>query len=527
MSAVRINGTTVLVDNTGEDYDLMQDSPTQNYATGNPLDFVVGNPSPSFNFSKANLSGVGAQAGLYHGFASIAISADDTNTYYMEFSSPQASGGYPGAFIAQVGANPWWTDGLIWSAQSNAVSYNLVTQTPWTGATYTANAVAGFSYNGSTGVITGYVDGVEAGTFTADTGIDRVFGVLAPPQNITVMDFNYGQRPFVHQPDGTVALQTQNLPAAPIANGRDHFQAITGPGADILTDAQDVFDNGLWWIKDRANSNQHQFVDSFRPDNSALTCPERNTTPIAYDPPDGNSVAWCWSCPDTFTPAVTGGPTVNDARRNVEAGFSMIDSTAPNTGATYTIEHGLNAPVDFMLMKSRTSTSTWTVYHRSLGPTGRLRMDNAEAFQVNSAFFDDTDPDATNITLGSTFSNGDTSVLYAWASVPGYSAFGRYNGNATTNNSFVFTDFRPAWIMFKSIAAGGNWQIYDTTRSPHNPTRHFLSPNNTLAETAGFDIDILSNGFKIRASNGPSAAATGAVWCAFAENPFQAPVTSR
>jgi hypothetical protein len=111
----------------------------------------------------------------------------------------------------------------------------IFAQTAWTGATYSANDVAGLTYNGSTGVITGFVNGVQAGTFTADTGINRVIGWMAPPQNITVMDFNYGQQPFIHQPVGTVALQTQKLPAATIANGRDNFQALTGPGQGSVT----------------------------------------------------------------------------------------------------------------------------------------------------------------------------------------------------------------------------------------------------------------------------------------------------
>ena len=167
---------------------------------------------------------------MWKGWESQLIADDDTNTYYLEFSSTAASGGYPAVIIGDPTSNPWNVNTIVWNTESGETSYSGTSQAAWTGATYSSNAVAGFTYNVSTGVVAGFINGVQAGTFTMPDSVPRVFGFGAPPQDIPIVDYNFGQKPFLHQPAGTVALQTQNLPEATIRNGRDHFRAITGPG---------------------------------------------------------------------------------------------------------------------------------------------------------------------------------------------------------------------------------------------------------------------------------------------------------
>ena len=122
--------------------------------------------------------------------------------------------------------------------------------------------------------------------------------------------------------------------------------------------------------------------------------------------------------------------------------------------------------------------------------------------------------------------------MYCWHSVPGYSKFGKYHGNGNANGPFIYTGFKPAFVMVKGTPAGYNWAIFDSTRSPYNPSTARLIPNSTVDEQNDYPIDLLSNGFKIRNNAGSAGGATGDyIYAAFAENPFGgnnvSPVTAR
>ena len=469
-----------------------------------------------------------------------------------------------------------------------------------------------------------------------DTGIDRIFGFMAPPQNIPIVDFNFGQRPFSHQPAGTVALQTQNLPAATIRNGRDHFQAITGGGSGallyeensantgvtapfdpispgvafphngvspqwvidfgqaqdsvstthggaagltcclsedgntwtvfstnftlpsgsaatfttadnggnqirfvrfffvggfsidwqstpsgvpILQAAQDVFDTGLWWIKDINNSNQHQLVDSVRGAGTAFTCPGSLTA--NYAAPAGNSVAWCWNF-DNANPAANG--------------FEIITYTGNDaSGATtQNIPHRLGGVPDFFITFRTGDTAnarTPWVWHGS-APVAqqRLQLNDSLAGSVLTNFWGQ--PTATDLVMGpgdNTNANNFDYLVYLWRAVPGYSAFGSYQGNNDPDGPFIYTGFRPAFVMYKNIDTTGNWIIHDTTRDTANPINLRLVSNTTNSEgtSTSMNVDILSNGFKQRNQDQDLNTSHTYIYAAFAENPFQSPVTAR
>jgi hypothetical protein len=190
-----------------------------------------------------------------------------------------------------------------------------------------------------------------------------------------------------------------------------------------------------------------------------------------------------------------------------------------------------------MIVKCR-QTSSFQVYHSGVDATNPqnyvMWMDVNNARQTLDVW-GNTAPTSSHFTVKYDNSvvrtNGpitNTFVAYLWASVPGYSAFGSYTGNANANGPFVYLGFSPAFVLIKSNAAG-NWWIYDSTRDTYNPSQHPLEANTTAAELTGatHDIDFLSNGFKLRTTNAAVNSTADYIYAAFAEFPFQAPATAR
>ena len=252
------------------------------------------------------------------------------------------------------------------------------------------------------------------------------------------------------------------------------------------------------------NSNEHQLVDSVRGPAVALNSPNGNSWENPYVPPTGDSVAWCWNWDSS------------DPQKN---GFNIVEdpSTSVGTPDPYVLDTGLDSPN----MVFFNSDYVVNVFHSSMD--GMLQLNSSDALLPYAAGYG-IQSDGT-IKVDGAYKNGPV-ICYAWQAVPGYSAFGSYTGDSYVNGPFVYTGFKPAFVLLKSTAVS-DWQVYDTTRNPNNPTSYFLSPNNTLGETTGFDIDILSNGFKIRSNNGNNnSSGVKTIYAAFALNPFQSPVTA-
>jgi hypothetical protein len=194
-----------------------------------------------------------------------------------------------------------------------------------------------------------------------------------------------------------------------------------------------------------------------------------------------------------------------------------------------TIGHGLGVAPNFIIVKNRSTTSAWYVYHSALGPTYRTSLNtNAASFSV-TGLWNGTAPTSTVFsTVADTTTNntGSNHIAYCFAPVAGYSAMGSYTGNASdTNGPFVHTGFRPAFIMIKSSSAATDWVIYDSKRDPVNVTDLNLRPNTSDAESsqAANYINLLSNGFKLRGDGSGSTNASAAtyIYMAFAESPFK------
>jgi hypothetical protein len=201
--------------------------------------------------------------------------------------------------------------------------------------------------------------------------------------------------------------------------------------------------------------------------------------------------------------------------------------TYTGAGASRTFGHGLNVAPQFFLIKRRDTSSSWIAWHTALGSSDILRLESTNATQTIAGFWQGTRPTSSLIYLdadGTVNGSGGTYVAYCFAPVVGYSSFGSYTGNGSTDGPFVYTGFRPRWIMVKSSSSVTNWGIIDSARDSFNAGGKILQPNASDAEldyTSSFPDDILSNGFKPRNSGSVfNSSGQTYIYAAFAESPF-------
>ena len=174
-----------------------------------------------------------------------------------------------------------------------------------------------------------------------------------------------------------------------------------------------------------------------------------------------------------------------------------------------------------VIIKNYNSASEgWSVYHTSLGNTHYIKLNTIAGSVDNVNRWNDTDPDAVNITLGDDPSvNGSTTmVAYCFANVKGYSQMGEYTGNANTDGAFVYTGFKPAFVLIKGTPGDYNWNIFDNKRPGYNPTDPPLWANVTTAQTDPYPIDILSNGFKGATASSQVGSAINYIYAAFGQS---------
>jgi hypothetical protein len=241
-------------------------------------------------------------------------------------------------------------------------------------------------------------------------------------------------------------------------------------------------------------------------------------------------VSWNWKAGGGQGSSNTDG-SINTTytSANTTAGFSI--STYTGTGANATVGHGLGVAPNMVLVKSLSGGGDWTSYHSVLGNTKFMRLNSTNAVATQSSYWNNTSPTSTVFSLGSagdTNTNGGTHVAYCFAEKQGYSKFGSYVGNANADGTFVYTGFKPAFVMYKkAIQTGGQsgrWVIIDNKRDIDNVASHGIFPHSSGTEDTGsqyWDIDMLSNGFKLKTTeqetNGSSETF---IYMAFAESPL-------
>ena len=549
------NSNTWTVNNisltAGSTYDSMNDVPTltsatqANYATFNGISTYTSSTS-NVTYSNGNLQIAYNDATVQIG-SSIRI-PNISGKFYLEFTATYTTGsnGFVGLFIPN-GSVILQQDGTIGN-------FGVCTITSTTGVGYSSGQTISFAIDADT----------KTATIRVNNTVNTVIDFSAIPTGVFIdpavwlrssgdsFRANYGQQPFTYTPPtGFVGLNTFNLPTPTIGatattQANEYFDATlyTGTGS-----AQSIVNSGSMqpdfvWIKTRNQAGYgHELFDSVRGATKYLISNSTNTeatqaTSLTAFNSNGFSVGsfgfingsgdsivgWQWRAGGT-TVTNTAGSITSTVSANPTAGFSIVRYVVP-ASSTYSWGHGLPEAPQFIIIKGGYTTNAynWDVYHVSIGPTVRLVLNSTSATQTYSGPWNNTTPTSTTVTQqNSWYATNDTNIAYCWTPVAGYSAFGSYTGNGSSDGPFIYTGFRPRYVMTKRSDAVESWRIGDAARSPYNAVVLELFANLSNAEENNSNpIDYLSNGFKIRTSSSSHNASGGTyVYMAFAEHPFK------
>jgi hypothetical protein len=339
-----------------------------------------------------------------------------------------------------------------------------------------------------------------------------------------------------------------------IDNGEEHFNTIlyTGDGSADNDITGVGFAPDWVWAKNRGAADANWILDSTRGATKGLytngNAAENTQNHLISFDSDGfsvgnqanglntssnNYVAWNWKANGGTTSSNSDGDITATVQANTTAGFSIMTWTS-NNADNQTIGHGLGAAPEVFWVKIRNATGSWYCYFKEAGATHYLSL-NSTGARVDNVIWGDTHPTSSVITVDTNSLSGSTPtvVSYAFKQIQGYSKFGSYTGNGNADGPFVFTGFKPAWLLIKSSGSSGdNWVICDNKRDTFNVMENILLANSSNAEFDETSFDFLSNGFKLR-QNAATYNDSGDtfVYMAFAEHPFVSskgvPVTAR
>jgi len=547
---------------TGSGNDSLVDTPTPygvdtgvggevrgNYATLNTLDkgggVTLTNGSLNYAVSSGAVDSVRATIGISSG------------KWYWEGQITGVDQEIFGIANASASTNTYvGGDANGWGFGTSGNKYNNNTATSY-GSSCTSSDVIGVAFDADNGTLTFYKNGSSLGTAYSGltTGV-TYFPAVGSNNSAGVV--NFGQRPFVYTaPSGYKALCTQNLPTPTIGatsttQATDYFNTVlwTGNGSSSRAITGVGFAPDMVWYKSRSNAVSHRLFDKVRGANKELipnlTDAEYTATDelLSFDS-DGFTigsetgtnangytyVGWSWRGNGAGS-SNTAGSITSTVSANTTAGFSVVSWTCNNT-ANQSIGHGLGSVPKMIITKDRDQGTgfNWAVWFDGFSANEYLLLNTTGARASYSTLWYQT-PDSTKFYIGSTGTGvnnaTDRIIAYCFAPVAGFSAFSSYTGNGSTDGPFIYTGFRPAFLLIKASsgtsASGNGWQLSDDVREPYNDeNRTILRPNSSDAEvTDAFPIDFLSNGFKIRNSGtGSNESGTTYIYAAFAENPFK------
>ena len=322
-----------------------------------------------------------------------------------------------------------------------------------------------------------------------------------------------------------------------IDKGSKYFNTITytgnGVGGTNITGVG--FQPDLVWIKRRSAVEYHVWNDAVRgvPKNlySNSTNAEDTGNLMSAIISDGFTVqtdgsvnfngstyvAWNWLGANT-TVSNTSGSITSTVSANTTSGFSIVSYTY--TSGSVTVGHGLGVAPSMIIVKTRSQSDNWRVYHKSLGNSAFVSFTTA-AQTTGSTAWNSTSPTSSVFSLGSFWGGTDTTIAYCFADVKGFSKAFSYTGNGSTDGSYVYCGFSPAFVMIKRTNSADNWFMYDNKRNTSNVVNKYLLANTSDVEGTFTFLDMLSNGFKARTTDGSINASGGTyIGIAFAENPF-------
>ena len=508
--------------------------PIGRYAGSPYIGFVI-NSLSEVQQGQVDIAANGCQIAMYTGGNCI-----QSTPGTVAGSTPAFCQGYHWAFAYDA------DNGKLWIARDGSYTDTLAGSDP---SNNTNPAVYGLP----SGQFTVCANNVDAGaTYQAypkfNFGQDAtMMGEYSVPSPYTD-DNGYGSFRF-QPPSGFLALCTANLSDPAVVPG-ENFNTVlyTGTGSD-----QDItgvgFQPDFTWIKQRSpESISHELfdsvrgvqlalysdltiaeysgrgLDSFDSDGFGLTGGQQNTNQNTY-----SYVAWNWKADNTSGSSNTDGSITSTVAANVDAGFSIVSYTG--TGSNATVGHGLSSAPEMVIVKNRTSASTyWCITTKDIqdtyGNSYILLLPLTNAVSSNSTVFNATQPTSSVFSIGTnggTNTSGNNYIAYCFHSVDGYSKFGSYTGNGSTDGPFIYTGFRPAFVMVKRTDVASSWPIFDSAREPTNAVKKRLNADESVVEASFANgLDYTSNGFKIRDTSGGINASAGTyIYMAFAENPFK------
>jgi len=331
---------------------------------------------------------------------------------------------------------------------------------------------------------------------------------------------------------------------------KDYFNTHLYSGNDTTNNQQVGLTPDLVWVKCRNNATpSHYWVDKVRGDkkyisSNATTAEQTDSNTFdlvsgGFNLAGGNGwtnltgrtyASWNWKANGTGS-SNTDGSITSTVSANTTSGFSIVKYTG--TGSAATIGHGLGVAPKMIIAKNLGDARSWGVYHASLGATQPIDLDGSGAAFSSSTYWNNTSPTTSVFSTGGGNNTGSAFdfIAYCFAEKKGFSKFGSYTGNGSADGTFIFTGFKPAFVIFKKTSATGNWGLLDSTRSYANVANHTLAANLSDAESsfgggesvfgASNKVDIVSNGIKIReASDYNNASGATYIFMAFAEEPL-------
>jgi hypothetical protein len=519
-----------------------------NYCTLSPIfknsDSTYGSVG---TFISGNLehSSVGSTTNAWTTFA-----LPPSGKYYWEVRFSSLNSASVGIFAADGNVNR----SVLYTNTGTIVTDNSTTQSGL--GSWTSGDRIGIAYNAdvSPKTIQFYRQNVAQGTATNIT--TYTFDYFPFARCNAYGEWNFGQFPFTYTPPtGFKSLNTYNLPEPTIKQPNKHMDAILYTGNNgTLTVTGVAFQSDLLWFKRRAGTGFLGIYNSLTTLGASLSAggtgveviPSPNDSLTAINSngftlgPNNNSgaqdinytsgstyVAWLWNAGGS-TVSNTSVSITSTVRANPTAGFSIVTYTG--TGSNATVGHGLGVAPSMVIVKTRSlSGENWNCWHTSLGGnTYRILLNTTGAVDTTSPTIWSSggiNPTSTTFTVGTnsgTNGSAATYVAYCWTPIAGYSAFGSYTGNGSTDGTFVYTGFRPKFILAKASSGVADWVIVDTARDTYNGIQKQLFPNLADAESSGtVRFDALSNGFKLRVTSDPNNSGVTYIYAAFAEVPFK------
>jgi hypothetical protein len=553
--------STIVIDSQAITYggpavigDSLRDSPTNgdtandtgaggevpgNYATWNPL-------NAAGTLSNGNLDGTTSTSGSRSLATTLAASG---GKFYAEVTASTVAVGSYGANLS-IGVslstfpttssdrNYSFSDGVTYYA--DGTKYVDGSNSSY-GSSYASGDIIGIAIDFDNDQVTFYKNGTSQGAISKTLSGAYVISVTEgdSSQQSTVV-LNAGQRAFANTnvPTGYKALCTANLDTPTIEDGSTAMDVAlyTGNGTSQTISGLNLSPD-LVWTKSRSVGGSGRAADVVRGSTESLalnnTAAETTrSTSITSFTADGFTLgsdtlfnnagttyaAWAWDA-GASTVSNTDGSITSSVRANPTAGFSIVEFGS--SSGTQSIGHGLGVAPSMIICRKKDQTYNWIVHHKDIALDYYLQL-NTTAAIANYAFFGSTAPTSS---VFQWIDCTNTQIAYCFAPVKGYSAFGSYTGNGSTDGPFIYTGFRPRWLIIKRSEGGtGVWGMLDTARNTYNLADLVLRTNagNGESTLAGYEIDILSNGFKLRATaTNTNALSSSYIYGAFAENPFK------